>query len=115
MLARGEFSGMIPMTLTPDLRTILTLSIRADVVPDCEIAKTTSSFESELADINCMCGSEINDDDIFSLKNLCCASIATGAEPPKAYTSTLLAFANASIDDSRTSWLICDLTFNISL
>ena len=45
----------------------------------------------------------INDDDIFSLKNLCCASIATGAEPPKAYTSTLLAFANASIADSRTS------------
>ena len=65
MLARGEFSGIIPMTLTPDLRTILTLSIRADVVPDCEIAKTTSFFESELADINCMCGSEINDDDIY--------------------------------------------------
>ena len=77
MLARGELSGMIPMTLTPDLRTILTLSIRADVVPDCEIAKTTSSFESELADINCMCGSEINDDEIFNLKNLCCAFVAS--------------------------------------
>ena len=79
------------------------------------MAKTTSSFESELADINCMCGSEINDDDIFNLKNLCWASIATGAEPPKAYTSTLYAFAKASIADSSTSWLICDLTLRISL
>ena len=28
--------------------------------------------------------SEIKEDEIFSLKNLCCASIATGAEPPNA-------------------------------
>ena len=75
---------MIPITFTPDLRTILTLSIKAEVVPDCEIAKTTSSFDSEFADISCICGSEMNDDEIFNLKNLCCASIATGAEPPKA-------------------------------
>ena len=54
------------------------------VVPDCDIAKTTSFLDKEFADISCICGSEINEEEIFNLKNLCCASIATGADPPKA-------------------------------
>ena len=42
----------IRITLTPFFLTIFTLSIKAAVVPDCEIATTTSFFSNEFADIN---------------------------------------------------------------